>query len=84
MAKISEHKQSVQTLIDVTEAMLHAMEKNNIIPEQITKKPEFMVLVHLLKSILDDELNIYNELTESLKEKVGDLELDFHKEKKLH
>jgi len=84
VAKISEHKQSVQTLIDVTEAMLHAMEKNNIIPEQITKKPEFMVLVHLLKSILDDELNIYNELTESLKEKVGDLELDFHKEKKLH
>jgi hypothetical protein len=84
VAKISEHKQSVQTLIDVTEAMLNAMEKNNIIPEQITKKPEFMVLVHLLKSILDDELNIYNELTESLKDKVGDLELDFHKENKLH
>ena len=84
MKHFEKHNKSINSLIDVTEAMLNAMEKNNIIPEQITKKPEFMVLVHLLKSIVDDELNIYNELTESLKDKVGDLELDFHKEKKLH
>tara|TARA_Y100001970_G_C14010290_1_gene738037 strand:+ start:607 stop:861 length:255 start_codon:yes stop_codon:yes gene_type:complete len=84
MDNISEHKKSIQALVDVTEAMLHAMEKNNIVPEDVTKKPEFAVLVHLLKSILDGELNIYNELTETLKEKTADLDLEFHMNKKLH
>ena len=33
MANISEHKKSIQALVDDTEEMLHAMEKNNNEPE---------------------------------------------------
>ena len=84
MAHFEKHSKSIESLVDVTEAMLHAMEKNNIVPEDVTKKPEFAVLVHLLKSILDGELNIYNELTETLKEKTADLDLEFQMNKKLH
>ena len=48
-----------------SEAMLNAMETNGIDPETVADRPEFTVLVHFLKSIIDGELNIPNDLTPS-------------------
>ena len=48
-----KHKKSITCLVDVTESMLNAMEKYNIDPETVTKRPEFTIFVHFLKSILD-------------------------------
>ena len=56
-------------MIDTTEAMLDSMEKYGVDPETVTKRPEFTVLIHFLKSIIDGELNIPNELTDTIREK---------------
>ena len=80
-----KHKKSINCLVDVTEAMLDQMEKYNIDPEEITKRPEFTMFVHFLKSILDGELNIPNDLTESIRTKANELGIDVNDiRKRLH
>ena len=76
MAHYEKHKKSINCLVDVTESMLNAMEKYSIDPETVTKRPEFTVFVHFLKSILDGELNIPNDLTESIRTKANELGID--------
>jgi len=69
-------------LIDVTEAMLHVMEEKGIDPETVANRTEFSVLIHFLKSIIDGELNIPNELTDSLRQKSEELGFDLEDIKK--
>ena len=71
-----KHRKSINCLVDVTESMLNTMEKYNIDPETVTKRPEFTIFVHFLKSILDGELNIPNDLTESIRTKANELGID--------
>ena len=85
MAHFEKHSKSIESLVDVTEAMLHAMEKHGVDPETVANRPEFSVLVHFLKSILDGELNIPNELTDTIRNKSEELGLDFEKfKRRLH
>ena len=78
MSHFGKHSKSIETLIDVTEAMLHVMEDKGIDPEKVSKSMEFTVLIHFLKSIIDGELNIPNELTDTIREKSAEFgfELD--------
>ena len=57
MKHFEKHSTSIKALVDVTEAMLHAMEKHGVDPETVANRPEFTVFVHFLKSIVDGELN---------------------------
>ena len=85
MAHFEKHSKSIKALVDVTEAMLNKMEEYNIDPETVANRPEFTVFIHFLKSILDGELNIPNELTERIREKGDELGLDISKiNKRLH
>ena len=43
------------------------MEKHGVDPETVANKPEFSILIHFLKSIIDGELNIPNELTDKIR-----------------
>ena len=80
-----KHRKSINCLGDVTEAMLNQMEKYDIDTEEIAKRPEFTVFVHFLKSILDGELNIPNDLTESIRTKANELGIDVNDiKKRLH
>ena len=69
MAQLQKHKISIEALVDVTEAMLNVMESKGIDPETVTKRPEFSIFIHFLKSILDGELNIPNDLTDAIRRK---------------
>jgi hypothetical protein len=69
MAHFEKQGTSIKALIDTTEAMLDAMEKYGVDPETVTKRSEFTVLIHFLKSIIDGELNIPNELTDVIRQK---------------
>ena len=82
MSHFGKHSNSIETLIDVTEAMLHVMEQKGIDPETVSQRPEFTVLIHFLKSIIDGELNIPNELTDSLRQKSQELGFDLEDIKK--
>jgi hypothetical protein len=82
MSHFGKHSKSIETLIDVTEAMLHVMEDKGIDPEKVSKRPEFTVLIHFLKSIIDGELNIPNELTDTLRKKSEELGFDLEDVKK--
>ena len=73
MAHFEKHKKSINCLVDVTEAMLNTMEKYNIDTEEIAKRPEFSMFIHFLKSILDGELNIPNDLTDTIRNKAKGL-----------
>jgi hypothetical protein len=73
MSHFDKHRESVTALIDTTEAMLDSMEKYGVDPETVSQRPEFTVLIHFLKSIIDGELNIPNELTDTLREKGQEL-----------
>ena len=85
MAHFEKHSISVKALIDTTEAMLDAMEKHGVDPEAVTKRNEFTVLIHFLKSIIDGELNIPNELTDTIREKGAQLGIDMNDiNKRLH
>jgi len=80
-----KHKKSINCLVDVTESMLDTMEKYSIDPETVTKRPEFTVFIHFLKSILDGELNIPNDLTETIRNKSNELGIDVNDiRKRLH
>ena len=82
MSHFGKHSKSIETLIDVTEAMLHVMEQKGIDPEKVSKSTEFSVLIHFLKSIIDGELNIPNELTDTLRQKSEELGFDLEDVKK--
>ena len=85
MAHFEKHSKSIKSLVDVTEAMLHAMEKHGVDPETVANRPEFSVLVHFLKSIIDGELNIPNELTETIRNKSEELGISMKNiKKRLH
>jgi hypothetical protein len=60
------------------------MEANGIDPETVSNRPEFTVLVHFLKSIIDGELNIPNDLTDRIRESAFQLEMDQGLNKKLN
>ena len=80
-----KHKKSINCLVDVTEAMLDQMEKYDINPETVSKRPEFTVFIHFLKSILDGELNIPNDLTETIRNKADEFGIDVNDiRKRLH
>jgi hypothetical protein len=82
MAHFEKHSQSIETLLDVTEAMLHVMEEKGIDPETVTSRTEFSVLIHFLKSIIDGELNIPNELTDVIRTKSKEFGFDINNFKK--
>ena len=82
MSHFGKHSQSIETLIDVTEAMLHVMEDKGIDPEKVSKSTEFTVLIHFLKSIIDGELNIPNELTDTIREKSAEFGFEMDNIKK--
>ena len=84
MPNFKKHTKSVTALIDVTEAMLNAMEKHGANPDELAKKPEFTILIHFLKSIIDGELNIPNELTERIRDAAFQVDLDQKINKKLN
>ena len=84
MAHFDKHSTSIKALVDVSEAMLNAMEKHGIDPETVANRPEFSVLVHFLKSIIDGELNIPNELTDRIRDTAFQLNLDQKVNKKLN
>jgi hypothetical protein len=61
------------------------MEKHGVDPETVSNRPEFSVLVHFLKSIIDGELNIPNELTETIRNKSEELGISMKNiKKRLH
>ncbi len=84
MAHFDKHSTSIKALVDVSEAMLNAMEQHGIDPETVANRNEFTVMVHFLKSIIDGELNIPNELTERIRDVAFQLDLDHKINKKLN
>ena len=84
MKLFDKHNKSIQALVDVSESMLNAMEKHGVDPETVSNRPEFSVLIHFLKSIIDGELNIPNELTERIRDAAFQIDLDHKVNKKLN
>ena len=84
MAHFDKHSTSIKALVDVSEAMLNAMEKHGIDPETVANRNEFTVMIHFLKSIIDGELNIPNELTERIRDAAFQREIDQKTNKKLN
>tara|TARA_B100000424_G_C22905540_1_gene481624 strand:- start:51 stop:305 length:255 start_codon:yes stop_codon:yes gene_type:complete len=84
MPVFEKHNKGMKALIDTSEALLNAMETNGIDPETVANRPEFSVLIHFLKSIIDGELNIPNELTERIRNAAFQLDLDQKINKKLN
>jgi|TARA_R100000027_G_scaffold3033_1_gene2917 hypothetical protein len=85
MAHFDKHSKSITALVDVSEAILNAMEKHGVDPETVANKPEFSVLIHFLKSIIDGELNIPNELTDKIRSASEELGIDLGQiNKRLH
>ena len=84
MPVFEKHNKGMKALIDTSEALLNAMETNGIDPETVDNRPEFSVLIHFLKSIIDGELNIPNELTERIRNAAFQLDLDQRINKKLN
>ena len=74
----------MKALVDTSEALLNAMETNGIDPETVSNRPEFTVLVHFLKSIIDGELNIPNDLTDRIRDTAFQLDMDLKMNKKLN
>ena len=84
MAHFDKHSTSIKALVDVSEAMLNAMEKHGIDPETVANRNEFTVMIHFLKSIIDGELNIPNDLTDRIRDTAFQLDLDQKLDKKLN
>ena len=84
MAHFDKHSTSIKALVDVSEAMLNAMEQHGIDPETVSNRNEFTVMVHFLKSIIDGELNIPNELTDRIRETAFQIDMDQKINKKLN
>ena len=84
MPQFEKQNKGMKTLIDTSEALLNAMEINGIDPETVSNRPEFSVLIHFLKSIIDGELNIPNDLTDRIRDTAFQLDLDHRINKKLN
>jgi|TARA_Y100000389_G_scaffold53998_1_gene49820 hypothetical protein len=84
MAHFDKHSKSITALVDVSEAMLNAMEKHGIDPETVANRNEFTVMIHFLKSIIDGELNIPNELTDRIRDTAFQIDMDQKLDKKLN
>tara|TARA_Y100000592_G_C5214261_1_gene196402 strand:- start:13 stop:267 length:255 start_codon:yes stop_codon:yes gene_type:complete len=84
MKHFDKHSTSIKALIDVSESMLNAMEQHGIDPETVANRKEFTVLVHFIKSIIDGELNIPNDLTERIRDAAFQLDLDQKFNRKLN
>ena len=84
MSHFDKHSKSITALVDVSEAMLNAMEKHGIDPETVSNRNEFTVMVHFLKSIIDGELNIPNELTDRIRDTAFQIDMDQKINKKLN
>jgi len=84
MKHFDKHNKSITALVDVSESMLNAMEKHGVDPETVANRPEFSVLIHFIKSIIDGELNIPNELTERIRDAAFQMDLDQKVNKKLN
>jgi hypothetical protein len=84
MAHFDKHSKSITALVDVSEAMLNAMEEHGIDPETVSNRNEFTVMVHFLKSIIDGELNIPNELTDRIRDTAFQMDMDQKINKKLN
>ena len=84
MAHFDKHSKSITALVDVSEAMLNAMEKHGIDPETVSNRNEFTVMIHFLKSIIDGELNIPNELTDRIRDTAFQMDMDQKIDKKLN
>ncbi len=84
MAHFDKYSKSITALVDVSEAMLNAMEQHGIDPETVANRNEFTVMIHFLKSIIDGELNIPNELTDRIRDTAFQLDLDQKIDKKLN
>ena len=85
MAHFEKHSKSITALVDVSEALLNAMEKHGVDPETVANRPEFSVLIHFLKSIIDGELNIPNELTDRIRNSAEELGINLDDiNKRLH
>ena len=84
MKHFEKHNRGMRALVDTSEAPLNAMETHGIDPETVANRPEFSVLVHFLKSIIDGELNIPNELTDKIRDSAMQLEIDQKMNKKLN
>ena len=84
MPHFDKHSTSIKALVDVSEAMLNAMERNVIDPETVANRNEFTVMIHFLKSIIDGELNIPNDLTDRIRDAAFQSDLDQKLNKKLN
>ncbi len=84
MPHFDKHNKGMKALVDTSEALLNAMETNGIDPETVSNRPEFTVLVHFLKSIIDGELNIPNDLTDRIRDTAFQLDMDRKMNKKLN
>ena len=84
MAHFDKHSKSITALVDVSEAMLNAMEQHGIDPETVANRNEFTVMIHFLKSIIDGELNIPNELTDRIRDTAFQMDMDQKLDKKLN
>ena len=85
MKHFEKHSTSIMALVDTTVAMLNAMEKHGVDPETLSQRPEFTVFIHFLKSIIDGELNIPNEVTDAIRNKAEDFGIDTNDiKKRLH
>ena len=84
MTHFDKHSTSIKALVDVSEAMLNAMEQHGIDPETVSNRNEFTVMIHFLKSIIDGELNIPNELTDRIRDTAYQMDMDQKIDKKLN
>ena len=84
MAHFDKHSTSIKALVDVSEAMLNAMEQHGIDPETVADRKEFTVMIHFLKSIIDGELNRPNELTDRIRDTAFQMDMDQKIDKKLN
>ena len=84
MKLFDKQNKSITALVDVSEALLNAMEKHGVDPETVSNRPEFSVLIHFLKSIIDGELNIPNDLTDRIRDAAFQIDLDQKVNKKLN
>ena len=80
----SKHKKSIVCLVESTEALLNVLEKHKIDPDKIASKPQFKVWVHLIKTIIDGETGIPNELNDRLNELSDNLDLDNESNRTVH
>ena len=85
MTHFKKHSDSINALVDVCEAMLNEMEKYGIDPGTVSMSPEFTVFIHFLKSIIDGEMDIPNEVTDAIRNKSEELGFDINDiNKRLH